>query len=256
MTYRCVDAETTGLPEDGVPSGIMELGWTDLRFGIIKPPVSVLVDCGIPVTVGARAVHHISDEMVAGEIGPSQAIAMFADGLHEYVCAHNVDHEKKYMGTGFNPAAEEHPETGRPLRQWLCTYKGALRIWPDAPGHKLMELRYFLDLDSAEDFDPKLANPPHRAPADSYVCAHLLRRMLQEVTVEQLARWSAGPALLYMCFMKKHKGKPWSQVAAEDRDYLDWIFNKSDVNDRDIRATVKYWLNRTANPSADGNPYP
>lgn len=254
MTYRCVDAETTGLPEDGTPSGIMELGWCDLRFGIIKPPVSVLVDCGIPVTIGARAVHHISDEMVAGEIGPSQAIAMFADGPHEYVCAHNVDHEQKYIGAGFNPMADEDPENGRPLRKWLCTYKTAFRIWPEAPGHKLMELRYFLDLDSAEDFDPKLAWPPHRAPADAYVTAHLLRRILQEVTIEQMVRWSAGPALLYMCFMKKHKNKPWHEVAREDPSYLDFILNKSDITDRDIRATAKYWFTRVnAEKTGNGN---
>jgi exodeoxyribonuclease X len=249
VTYRCLDAETTGLPSDETPSGVMELGWCDMRFDIIKPPVSVLVDCGIPVSIEARAVHHISDEMVAGELTPDEAMKLVTDGPHEYVCAHNIDHEKKYVGTGFLPGTQEQ-------RKWLCTYKTALRIWPDAPGHKLMELRYFLKLDDAEDFDPKLATPPHRAPADAYVCAHLLRRVLKEVTVEQMVRWSSGPALLYMCFMRKHKGKPWHQVAQDDRPYLEWIFNKSDVQDRDIRATVKYYLNRTAKgPSAEGNPY-
>ena len=247
MTYRCIDAETTGLPAEGVTTGLMELGWTDLRFGIISKPVGVLVDCGIPVSIEARAVHHISDEMVAGELKPDEAAKLLTAGDHKFVCAHNIDHEQHYVGAGFVAATQEE-------RKWLCTYKTALRLWPDAPGHKLMELRYFLRLDDAEDFDPKLANPPHRAPADSYVCAHLLRRILAEpkMTVEQMVRWSSGPALLYMCFMKKHKGKPWHQVAVEDRPYLEWIFYKSDVTDRDIRATVKYYLNRTAKP-ADGD---
>lgn len=233
MTYRCVDAETTGLPSEEVPSGIMQLAWCDMRFNIIKPPQGVLVDCGIPVSIEARAVHHISDEMVAGELKPDQAVAMLGAGDHEYVCAHNVDHEKHYVGTGFKPGTEE-------LRPWLCTYKTALRIWPDAPGHKLMELRYFLQLDDVGDFDQRLAEPPHRAPADAYVCAHLLRRILREVSVDQMARWSSGPALLYMCWMKKHKGTPWSQVPI---DYLDWILTKSDITDRDIRATAKYYFN-------------
>ena len=106
-----------------------------------------------------------------------------------------------------------------------------------------MEMRYFLKLDDSEDFDPKLAMPPHRAAADAYVCAHLLRRILAEpkITVEQLVRWSSGPALLYMCFLKKHKGTPWSQVP---KDYLRWITEKSDITDRDIRATAKYYLTR------------
>lgn len=250
MTYRIVDIETTGLPvEGGDPTGIVQIAWCDMRLDIIKPPHGHLVDCGIPISVGARAIHHISDEMVAGELKPDQAVAMLVAGDHEYVCAHNVDHEKHYVGTGFKPGTEE-------LRPWLCTYKTALRIWPDAPGHKLMELRYFLQLDDVDDFDPRLAEPPHRAPADAYVCAHLLRRILKEVTIEQMVRWSSGPALLYMCWMKKHKGKPWHEVAKEDRPYLEWIFDKSDVIDRDIRATVKYYLNRTAKPDAGGNPYP
>lgn len=250
MTYRCIDVETTGLPADDVVTGLMEIGWCDLRFGIIHPPQSVLVDSGIPVSIEARAVHHISDEMVAGEIKPDEACKILATGNHEYTCAHNVDFEKNFIGAGTLPNGEE--------RKWVCTYKTALRLWPDAPGHKLIELRYFFDLDRSDDFDPKLADPPHRAPSDAYVCAHLLRRILQEpkVTIEQLVRWSSGPALLYMCFMKKHKGKPWHQVAQDDRPYLEWIYDESDVRDRDIRATVKYYLNRTAKPHAGDNPYP
>lgn len=249
MTYRTIDFETTGLPiEGGEPTGIMEAGWCDMRFDIIKPPEGLLVNCGIPVSIPARAVHHISDEMVIGAIKPDAACRILTEGRHEYLCAHNVDHEKHYVGPGV--IAETDKE-----RQWICTYKTALRIWPEAPGHKLQELRYFLSLDDADDFDPALADPPHRAPADAYVCAHLLRRELKEATVEQMVRWSSGPALLYMCFMKKHKGKPWSVVAHEDRPYLDWIFNKSDVNDRDIRATVKYWLNQTTGPHPAGSSY-
>jgi exodeoxyribonuclease X len=248
MTYRCIDFETTGLPvEGGEPTGIMQAGWCDLRFGIIKPPQGMFVDCGIPVTIEARAVHHISDEMVAGEPRPDQALKEISTGGHDYLCAHNIDHEKHYIGPGIRADGE--------AREWICTYKTALRIWPDAPGHKLQELRYFLKLDEAEDFDPKLAEPPHRAPGDAYVCAHLLRRILTEskATSEQLVRWSSGPALLYMCFMKKHKNTPWKDVP---RDYLDWIVNKSDITDRDIRATAKYYLTRSAKPNVSDNPYP
>ncbi len=246
MTYRGIDLETTGLPREGVPTGIMEAGWCDMRFDIIKPPVSVLVDCGIPVEIEARAIHHISDEMVAGELKPDKVVSMIAAGDHDYCVAHNVDHEKHYIGTGFKPGTEE-------MRPWICTYKTSLRIWPDAPGHRLMELRYFLNLDDADDFEAKFAEPPHRAPADAYVCIHLLRRILKEITVEQAVKWSSGPALLYMCFLKKHKGTPWKDVP---HDYLDWILNKSDITDRDIRATAKYYLTRAPKPNTSDNPYP
>jgi exodeoxyribonuclease X len=237
VTYRVLDLETTGLPVEGEASGIMEVGFCDMRFDIIKPPVSFLVDCGIPVSIGARATHHISDEMVAGEVKPDEACRIIADGDHEYLCAHNVDHEKAYVAPGVR-------QSDNLDRKWVCTYKTALRIWPESPGHKLQELRYFLQIDASEDFDPKLADPPHRAGADAYVCAHLLRRILKEITIEQAVRWSSGPALLWMCFLKKHKGTPWKDVP---RDYLDWIVNKSDITDRDIRATAKYYLNHKGN---------
>ena len=59
--------------------------------------------------------------------------------------------------------------------------------------------------------------------------------------IEDMARWSKGPALLHMCFLKKYKGTPWRDVP---KDYLDWIVNKSDISDRDIRATAKFYLTR------------
>ena len=151
--------------------------------------------------------------------------------------------------TGFDAWASRHPGVvaGKDeSRQWLCTYKIALRLWPDAPGHKLQELRYFLKLDEAKDFESKLALPSHRAGPDAYVGCHLLRKVLAEaekqgIDHERMVKWSKGPALLYMCFLKKHKGTPWSQVP---KDYLDWIVNKSDITDRDIRATAKFYLAR------------
>lgn len=233
MTFRSIDLETTGLPAEGEATGIMQIGWCDMKNHIIHEPQGMFVNCGIPVSIGARAVHHISDADVADAIAPDQACMKMMEGEHQYFVAHNTDHEKQYFKGGD--------------RQWICTYKTSLRIWMDAPGHKLMELRYFLGIDDEEDFDPRLAHPPHRAPADAYVCTFILRRLLKEQPVETLVKWSSGPALLYMCWMKKYKGTPWKDVPA---DYLDWIVNKSDLSDRDIRATAKYYLNlKTKGPT-------
>lgn len=240
MKIRPLDFETTGFKgdkEDSTPAGIMEVGYCDMRYDSdsdneISAPIGRLVDCGIPCSIEARAVHHISDEMCAGEIKPQEACALLMEGDHEYFASHNVDMEKSFFGGGD--------------RKWLCTYKIGLRLWPDAPGHKLNELRYFLDIDDNADFDLAHVQRPHRAPDDAYICAHVLRRELQEaaiqnIDIERMVSWSKGPALLYMCFMKKYKGTPWHQVPA---DYLRWILEKSDVTDRDIRATAKFYLRK------------
>lgn len=248
LHLRACDVETTGLPgeEDTVPtSGVMQIGWCDYVVGDpIGQPVGFYVDCGIPVSIGARAVHHISNEMVAGEMPPDEACRRLGNAPFTALVAHNIDHEKRYLGAGFKPGTEE-------LREWLCTYKIAFRLWPDAPGHKLQELRYYLELDNVDDFNPKFAEPPHRAPADAYICAHLLRRVLheaaeQKIAFERLVKWSSGPALLTMCWMKKHKGETWASIARTDRPYLQWIYDSFDSKDRDLIATVKYWLKQTA----------
>lgn len=233
MKIRAIDLETTGFKTDDKPTqGIMEIGYADLVDGEVSAAQGQLVDSGISTSIEARAVHHISDDMCAGEIRPDDACKILMDGDHEYFCAHNTDHEKQFFGGG--------------ERKWLCTYKTALRLWPDAPGHKLNELRYFLELDENNDFDQKQVLAPHRAPSDAYICAHLIRRILQEaelqsIDIDRLVKWSSGPGLLYMCWMKAHKGKPWHEVPAS---YLDWIVNKSDVTDRDIKATARYYLKK------------
>lgn len=233
MIIRAVDLETTGLKTEQEPKqGIMQIGFTDLDGETIGVPTSAFVDCGIPVSIEARAVHHISDETCAGELTPDQATMMLMEGPHQYFAAHNVDHEKEFFGGGERP--------------WFCTYKTALRLWPDAPGHKLNELRYFLDLDDNEDFDQQHVKLPHRAPDDSYICAHLVRRIMheaeiQKVDFERMLAWSKGPALLYMCWFKKHRGTPWHEVPV---DYLRWVVDNVDQKERDARATAKYWLKR------------
>jgi len=239
MKIRCIDVETTGVPSDTERGHrLVEVGWTDLTDGEMKIGEegryfnSELVDPGIPIPVIARAVHHISDDDVEGCINPTEACVMLADGDHEYICAHNIDFEKQFVGAGD--------------RKWICTYKTALRIWPDAPGHKLAELMYFLELDKEPGFDKAIVPYLHRAGPDSYVCALLLRKILSMQGVgykdfADLLKWSSGPALVHMCFMKKHKGKPWSQVVVDDPDYMICIPG-SDVNAKDIRATVRYWL--------------
>lgn len=233
MKVRALDIESTGFKTDENPrQGIMEIGYADLDGDVISPAQGNLVDCCIPVSIGARATHHISDDMCAGEMKPAEACAILMAGDHEYFAAHNADFDKQFFGGG--------------ERKWLCSYKIALRLWPDAPGHKLNELRYFLDLDENDDFDQKQVYLPHRAPSDAYICAHLCRRILQEaelqsIDIDRLVKWSSGPGLLYMCWMKAHKGKPWHEVPAS---YLDWIVNKSDVTDRDIKATARYYLKK------------
>ncbi len=229
MIIRCIDFETTGLPTKDTTEAVCEIGWCDAVFYRdsveVLAPQSVLVNPGRPIPPIASAVHHITDAMVADCPPPTEAMAALMNGADVF-CAHNVDHEKEYFGGGDKP--------------WLCTYKTALRVWPDAAGHKLSELRYILGVDKEDDFVPELAMPPHRAAPDAYVSAFVVRKILGQVALEDALRWSKGPALVYMCFFKKYRNKPWHEVPS---DYMHWVLDNVHDN-RDVRATCKYWLRK------------
>jgi hypothetical protein len=80
-----------------------------------------------PIPPGASAVHHIVDEDVANAPAFSEAIDRFK-GADFYV-AHNCEFERSFF------AAQ-----GIELGPWICTYKCALRVWPEFEGHSNQKL--------------------------------------------------------------------------------------------------------------------
>ena len=98
------------------------------------------------------------------------------------------------------PSGSENHLQGRPA---ICTYKAALRLWPEAPGHGNQVLRYWL---RPKDLDPVIASPPHRALPDAYVTAFILRELLELATVEELIAWTGEPALLPRVTFGQYRG--------------------------------------------------
>lgn len=229
---RVIDYETTGTNEEA-DAEIIEAGSYDLvqdeeggRWRVTRP-VCWLVKPSKLIPPQARAVHHISDADVANVPLLRDVIDDFLDGAD--ICA---AHNAKF---------EEHFTPHKGLR-WVCTYKCALVVWPDAPGHGNQALRYWLGLDDGEDFVADRSMPPHRALPDAYVTAHLLRRLLAERSIDELLTISRYPALLRKMNFGKHKGMAFADAPT---DYLEWIRDKSDMNE-DTKFTAKYWLQKRA----------
>lgn len=228
MLIVSVGLETTGTPSEDTPQAICEAGWStvfqadDGRW-FFSDPKSMLINPGRPMPPEAQAVHHISDGDVADEPSPDVACRALMETKPDYFCAHNADFEKSFFGGGGIP--------------WICTYKVALRVWPDAGSHSLQYLRYWLGL----DIDQEIGLPAHRAGPDAYVGAALMARILSEPDCPDFAtmvRWSKGPALLPRIGFGKHKGMKWSEAPS---DYLTWIVDRSDL-DRDAKANARHWL--------------
>ncbi|MEN5275821.1 exonuclease domain-containing protein [Brucella sp. TWI432] len=230
MKIRVIDFETTGSDKDkqaGKPAAICEVGFTDLDLETgIGRPVSALVNPGMPIPPITRAIHHISDSMVADAINTMDACRMLMDGMQEgdVFAAHNHSFEKAFFGGG--------------KFAWICSLKCARDILPDAPSHSNQVLRYYLDLDNEFEW-PEAAMPPHRAGPDTYVTAHLVRKLLEKRTLQELIHTTSSRVILQTVnFGTAHRGKLWADM---DEGFLRWVLEKD--FDEDVKNTARHWLN-------------
>ena len=229
---RVIDYETTGVPQDA-GAEVIELAYVDVDSDALTVTgnwQSFAKPVG-PIPPQVKAVHHILEEDVAGAPAIRELWPLLFQGCGPYdiLVAHNASFEQHF-----------HKGDGR---AWIDTYKCALVVWPDAPAHSNQVLRYWLKLDHATGFDRAAAMPPHRALPDAYVTAHVLIRLLQESTIEDVVSISAAPVLLRRIGFGKHRGLLFSEAPA---DYLRWIVDKAEF-DADVTATARYWLDRGNN---------
>lgn len=230
---RVIDTETTGLPEEP-GTEVVEVAFCDLLatpagWGRGEMWSSLCKPTGF-IPFVAMAVHHITDDDVKEALPINQLTGYFDPGPDVVLAAFNAKFDRFFL------------EPVLPGRRWICAYKVALKLWPDAPRHSNQVLRYYLGL----KLDKKLAEPPHRAPADSYVTACLLRLALKRMSMEEMLRISAQPALLPRVHFGKHQGERWEDVPP---DYMRWYLGLAD-KDEDVAFTCEFWLAQRADRRA------
>jgi exodeoxyribonuclease X len=171
---------------------------------------------GIPPET--MAVHHITmddfteDSPVCTSDKLRQAI--WGGAKPDVLVAHNAEFEQQFV----TPAVTDD-------LPWICTYKVALRVWPDAPRHSNQVLRYWRGL----KLDNALAMPPHRAGPDAWVTANILAELVKEASLEDMIAWTLEPKLMPNIPFGKHRGLSWSEAPI---DYLQWMSRQTDM-DRD-----------------------
>lgn len=214
---RLIDFETTGMepPE----AKVVELGWRDLvnegdGWKVGRGGSTLYGVDTIPPAV--RAIHHIGLDEVCGRPAFDPADLWSdakADGI-DVVASHN----EAFDGLFWAPAQ-------LPV---LCTYKAALRVWPDAPSHSNGALRYWLQDQGLISPDTQTCLPPHRAGPDAYVSAHILLALLTKTTAAQMVAWTKEPRLLPTCPIGKFRGKPWPEVEV---GFLDWMLKQATMEE-------------------------
>ena len=223
-TIRVIDFETTGTEP---PAEVCEVGTCDLEERMVHTPRAWL--CGVKsMPPEVRAVHHISLAECQNE-QPFEAGDMFRDMDVQAVAAHNAEFETKFF------------ESPLPV---ICTYKAALRVWPDAPSHSNGALRYWLEDQGKIAPDHALTQPAHRAGPDAYVTAHVLLALFDAgATGKDMVAWTKEPRLLPRCPLGKFRGQPWSDVEA---GFLGWMLRQPTMED-DLKWNAQREIARRAN---------
>ncbi|WP_404365602.1 exonuclease domain-containing protein [Sphingomonas sp. MMS24-J45] len=203
---RVIDLETTG--EAPPLHGVCEIGWQDVAMGadgrweIYGEGGARLVNPGRPIPPLTQAIHHILDEQVADAPLWHDVARSVLDPYPKRVAlaAHRSLYEEKFCTPALTRDAP-----------WICTWKCALRLWPDTPAFSNQLLRYWR---KPEGLEHERGLPAHRAFPDAYVTAFHLRDMLNAVGLEQLLAWSRLPGLLPRVIRPGlDRGKEWHEIS-------------------------------------------
>jgi exodeoxyribonuclease X len=213
---RCViDLETAG----NGPGDVCEIGWQDVALGndghwkVTGERGAILVNPGKLISADTMAVHHIQDSQVANapfwkEVAPT---VLHPPEPIKALAAHRAAFEQRYCTPRLTGGAS-----------WICTWKCALRVWPQLPRFSNQMLRYQR---MPEGLVHEIGLPAHRAMPDAYVTAHHLRDLLNAASLEQLLAWSREPGLLPRVPAGPDRGKSWDRLGtdalmefARDRD--------------------------------------
>lgn len=205
----------------------------DGRWRVDEERGACLVNPGRPISPDTMAVHHILDAQVASAplwkaIAPQ---VLRPKGGVLALAAHRAAFEQRYCRPALTGGAA-----------WICTWKCAMRVWPELPRFSNQMLRYQRH---PEGLVHALGLPAHRAMPDAYVTAHHLRDLLNAASLEELLLWSREPGLLPRVPAGEHRGKAWEVLT----DVA--LRNFVDDRDPDIRFSAARALARRGASDAE-----
>jgi DNA polymerase-3 subunit epsilon len=213
------DTETTGLR--AADERIIEIAAYDPERDLT---FERFVNPGRPIPPEATAIHHITDEMVAGADDFSVVGAefnAFCEG-DVVLIAHNND----AFDVHFLRAEYARNSLEMVKCDFLDTLKWARRYRPDLPRHTLQFLREIYGVE---------ANNAHRALDDVIVMYKVFSKMIDNLSIDQVfALMNQQRKITHMPF-GKHQGKHLSEVP---KSYVQWLCT-SGAFDKDENKPLK-----------------
>ena len=236
MQIIVLDTETTDLDKD---ARLIQLAYKNIMTGEVvdeyfKPPV--------PISYGAMATNHITEEMVAdkpifdGSDHQANLIKVLEDNI---LVAHNALFD-------INILKNEGVKTNK----YIDTLRVSMHLL-DCEQYKLQYLRYFLKLD--------VEGLAHNASGDIAVLEPLFEHLKNIVKdkfsldsdneiFQKMMELTQTPILLEVFTFGKYNGKTFEEVNRVDPGYLKWLYESESKKDQlsqneELVYTLKKHLN-------------
>lgn len=216
-----LDTETSGLGEQG---RILELAYIHEHGN--KQTYHRTLSKVANITPEAMATHHITPEMLEGEMELGETICyQFLDKelnkSGNFIVAHNATFDiNMLMKEGF-----------RNKMQVIDTLRIVRNVLPNLKFHNLQYLRYYLGIYKQEKEWIKKLNMEetiaHTALGDVLVTYILFDRLRTKYGIDKLIEISNTILTDMTLNFGKYKGQKISEVAKTDKSYLKWLADKS-----------------------------
>lgn len=211
-----VDVETTGL--DPEKDKVVEISVIRVNEDGTVQDFETLVNPGIPIDPTASAVHDIVDSDVENSPRIEEIEGtIFQLCMGSVLVSHNMAFDSMFLKD-----LKEMP--------WICTFRLARKLWPEAPGHALKILQYWLKIDMP-------SGKSHRAGYDTRLLRLVFDRMRKEtgdLSLVEIADFASLPVRIDVMPFGKHKGKTLEKIPA---GYIDWLIEN--CRDEDVRYSVR-----------------
>lgn len=240
--FILLDTETTGA---GEPDRIIQLGFMVLEAGKKTEVHEAFCSTEVPIAYAAMEVHHITPEMIEDAPPCIQTDAYLTlqtlNVPENYLIIHNAPFDLGML-----------EKEGFECRMRLIdTLRCARHVFDEEDAHRLQYFRYKMGLYQSETAEAEklgIAIKAHDAIGDVLTLKLFLTKLRERVEasfpgenpLERMVALTKEPVFFKgpMRF-GKYKGKTLFEIAAEDRGYLQWMVEKMENLDEDMRYSIQ-----------------
>jgi DNA polymerase-3 subunit epsilon/exodeoxyribonuclease X len=237
--FIILDTETTGAGEN---DRIIQLGYMVLEGASIEV-YNEFCSSEVPISYQAMEVHGITPEMIEGkppckELGAYKKL-LELNNADNYLIIHNAVFDLGML--------EKEGFTNQ--MQLIDTLRVAKHLLPNEEAHRLQYFRYKLGIYKEEEQEAKklgIEIKAHDAIGDvltlKLFLTHLRKLVAEqfpeENSVAKMVELTKTPIFIEKFRFGKYKDKTLQEVALQDRGYLQWMLEKMENLDDDLRYSI------------------